>query len=305
MTLWLVRLAWASLPLTAGPAAGDALADWSTPPRTLAEVLLWAAWATGLVALLAPHPIGLTAVRVVAPTFVVLAAVVAATGSADGARAAVALVAAVVAAVLVIGLPAVSFACANAVAYGDERRHPLRTPPVLWLGPLPVAPLLVAGGIAGGPLLLADGRIGAGIVALVVGLPLAALAARSLHGLSRRWAVLVPAGLVIVDPMTLPDPVLFVRERIESLRAMQRREPVPASCARPSPRGARRVGDDDARPTRRAAPDASRAARRRRRAPIRALLRDRVRVRAARDGGRSSHPRERVTTLGASGREAC
>jgi len=29
MTLWLVRLAWASLPLTAGPAAGDAL-----PPGT-------------------------------------------------------------------------------------------------------------------------------------------------------------------------------------------------------------------------------------------------------------------------------
>jgi hypothetical protein len=42
--------------------------------------------------------------------------------------------------------------------------------------------------------------------------------------------VLVPAGLVIVDPMTLPDPVLFVRERIESLRAMPRREPVPASA---------------------------------------------------------------------------
>src|SRR6266508_2076853 len=129
MTLWLVRLAWASLPLTAGPAAGDALAGWSTPPRTLAEILLWATWATALVALLA----------------------------------------AVVAAVLVIALPAVSFACANAVAYGDERRHPLRTPPVLWLGPLPVAPLLVAGGIAGGPLLLADGRIGVGIAALVAG----------------------------------------------------------------------------------------------------------------------------------------
>jgi hypothetical protein len=230
MTLWLVRLAWASLPLTAGPAAGDALADWSTPPRTVAEVLLWAAWATALVALLAPHPMGLTALRVVAPTFAVLAAVVASTGSADAARAAVALVATVVAAVLVIGLPAVSFACANAIAYGDERRHPLRTPPILWLGPLPVAPLLVAGGIAGGSLLLADGRIGAGVVALVAGLPLAALAGRSLHSLSRRWAVLVPAGLVIVDPMTLPDPVLFVRERIESLRAMRRRQPVPA-CA--------------------------------------------------------------------------
>jgi hypothetical protein len=227
MTLWLVRLAWASLPLTAGPAAGDALEGWSTPPRTVAEVFLWVAWAISLLALLAPHPIGLTVVRVVAPTFVVLAAVVAASGGSDAARAVVAVVATTVAGALVLALPAVSFACANGVAYGDERRYPLRTPPALWLGLLPLASVLAAAGVVGGPLLLADGRIGVGIAALVVGLPVAVLAARSLHGLSRRWAVLVPAGLVLVDPMTLPDPVLFLRERIESLRALPRGEPVP------------------------------------------------------------------------------
>jgi hypothetical protein len=226
MTLWLVRLAWASLPLTAGPAAGDALEGWSTPPRTLAEVFLWAAWAISLLALLAPHPIGLTVLRVVAPTFVVLAVLVAATGGTDATRAVVALVATAVAGALVIALPAVSFACANGVAYGDERRYPLRTPPALWLGPLPLAPLLVAAAVAG-PLLLADGRVGVGIAALVVGLAVAALAARSLHSLSRRWAVLVPAGLVLVDPMTLPDPVLFLRERVESLRSRPRVEPLP------------------------------------------------------------------------------
>jgi hypothetical protein len=224
MTLWLVRVAWATLPVTAGPAAGDALAKWSTPPQTVAEVLLWAAWAVSLVALLAPHPIGLTTVRVVGSTFVALALVVVITGKADGASAAVALVAALVAGVLVVGLPAVSFACANGIAYGDERRHPLRTPPALWLGPLPAAPLFVSAGIASGTLLLADGRVVVGVVVLVVGLPLAALAARSLHSLSARWAVLVPAGLVVVDAMTLTDPVLFTRERIASLRPMTRRE---------------------------------------------------------------------------------
>jgi hypothetical protein len=230
MTLWLVRLAWASLPLTAGPAAGDAVAGWSTPPRTLAEVLLWTAWAVSLLALLASHPFGLTVVRVVAPTFLALAVVVVATGSADGARAVVALVATAVAGVLAVGLPAVSFACANGVAYGDELRYPLRTPPALWLGPLPLAPLLVAAGVAGGPLLLADGRIGLGIAALVVGLPVAALAARSLHSLSRRWAVLVPAGVVLADPLTLADPVLFPREHIESLRAMPGGAPAPGGA---------------------------------------------------------------------------
>jgi hypothetical protein len=230
MTLWLVRVAWATLPITAGPAAGDALADWSTPPRTVAEVLLWAAWAVSLLAVLAPHPIGLTTVRVVGSTFVALAVVVLVTGSADGARIAVALVATLVAGVLAIGLPAVSFACANGIAYGDERRYPLRTPPALWLGPLPAAPLLVAAGTAAGPLLLADGRVVVGLGALVVGIVVAALAARSLHSLSGRWAVLVPAGLVVVDPMSLADPVLFLRERITSLRPMTRRRP-PAADA--------------------------------------------------------------------------
>ena len=230
MTLWLVRVAWATLPITAGPAAGDALADWSTPPRTLAEVLLWGTWAASLVALLAPHPISLTTVRVVGSTFVALALVVVVTGSADGARSTVALVATLVAGVLAVALPAVSFACANGIAYGDERRYPLRTPPALWLGPLPVAPLLVTAGVAAGPLLLADGRVGVGLGALVVGLPVAALAARSLHSLSGRWAVLVPAGLVVVDAMTLADPVLFLRERIASLRAIPRRAPVPQAA---------------------------------------------------------------------------
>src|SRR5918994_4617825 len=115
MTLWLVRLAWALLPLTAGPAAGDALEGWSTPPRTVAEVFLWAAWAISLLALLAPHPIGLTVVRVVAPTFVVLAAVVAASGGSDAARAVVAVVATTVAGAPVLALPAGSFARAHRV----------------------------------------------------------------------------------------------------------------------------------------------------------------------------------------------
>jgi hypothetical protein len=43
------------------------------------------------------------------------------------------------------------------------------------------------------------------------------LCALLLHRLSVRWAVLVPAGFVVVDPMTLADPVLFPRERVEAL----------------------------------------------------------------------------------------
>ena len=37
---------------------------------------------------------------------------------------------------------------------------------------------------------------------------------QSLLGLARRWAVLVPAGFVVVDPFTLTDPHLFLREHV-------------------------------------------------------------------------------------------
>ena len=41
---------------------------------------------------------------------------------------------------------------------------------------------------------------------------MAFLLVRSLHTLSRRWLVLVPAGVTVVDPLTLVEPVLVRRE---------------------------------------------------------------------------------------------
>jgi len=119
----------------------------------------------------------------------------------------------------------IAIAAGNAVAYGDERRYPLRIPPALFLGPLPAARLVAVGGAAVGPLLLADGRVLWGSVALLLGIPVAALALRALHGLSRRWLVLVPAGVVVVDPMALADNVLFPREHVHTLRAFGADEP--------------------------------------------------------------------------------
>ena len=86
------------------------------------------------------------------------------------------------------------------------------------MAPLPVSVALVAAGIASGPLLLANRDDAIGAVAIVVGFPLAAVLIRSLSALDRRWIVLVPAGLVVVDPLTFPDPVLLPREHIDSLR---------------------------------------------------------------------------------------
>lgn len=216
--LWALRIVWVTLPITAGPAASAALRGWSDAPEVVAEVLLWFAWAVGLLAVVAPRPLSLTAVRVVAPALLV-AALAAASGGEPSTFAAIgALVATAVAVALVSGHD-VALAAANALAYGDEQRVLLRTPPALFLGPLPVARLVVAAAIASPPLLLADEQWVIGAVTLVIAVPAVAVLARALHGLSRRWGVLVPAGLVIVDPLTLADPVLFLRERIMSLRA--------------------------------------------------------------------------------------
>ncbi len=108
----------------------------------------------------------------------------------------------------------IASAAANAIAYGDEQRYPLRVPPALFLGPLPGARLLVMAGVVVPVLLLADGRIVAGVAALPVGAGLVYVLSRSLDSLSRRWAVLVPAGFVVVDPLSLADPTLFLREHV-------------------------------------------------------------------------------------------
>ena len=69
-------------------------------------------------------------------------------------------------------------------------------------------------GIASGPLLLAAEQWVAGGAALAVGAPVAWVLARSMHNLARRWAVFVPAGMVLHDPLTLVDPVLFERRLV-------------------------------------------------------------------------------------------
>ena len=222
--LWLLRIAWITLPLTAGPAASAALRDWSNGPQLVAEVLLWLAWAAGLLATIAPRPIGLTALRTIAPAFFVLAVIAAISGEPSTPAMVSALVATAIAAILTSGHD-IAIAAVNAIAYGDEQRVPLRVPPALFLAPLPLARALVVAGLIAGPLLLADGRIVLGLVALAIGLPLATVLGRALHGLSRRWAVLVPAGFVVVDPMTLADPVLFLRERITSMKPVDATRP--------------------------------------------------------------------------------
>lgn len=227
MHLWLTRASWLALPLACAAAIGDVSTGWDTAPRTVALAITWAAWGIGLVALLAPRPTGLTAIRTVAPAFAVAAVVAVAVGDVSTGAAVGALVATLVAATLV-AMPACARAAAAGIAYGDEVRQPLRSPPGLYLGPIPFARAIAVAGVVAGPVLLADGSAVAGAAALVVGIPASWLALRSLHTLSTRWLILVPAGVVVLDPMTLADPVLFVRQTVRSLQGVEGTAPVPA-----------------------------------------------------------------------------
>jgi hypothetical protein len=133
-------------------------------------------------------------------------------GSADALTAALAIVAAALAAFFATNT-GVATACVDAGSYGDERRFPLRAPFALLLGPAPLAALLASAGFVVPLLVLAAGNLW-GLAVLAVGVPIALLAGRSLHTLANRMVVLVPAGLVVVDPLTLSDPALIVRERV-------------------------------------------------------------------------------------------
>jgi hypothetical protein len=214
--LWCTRVSWALVPVTSGAALADATEGWSIGPARLAASFLWVIWAVGLFTLFAPRPWGLTLVRVVAPCgFACVAVSSASTTSLESAALAVA--SSGVAAILALSAPT-ALAAANARAYGDEQRFPLRIPIPLLFGPIPVAVALVALGAVSGPLLLVDGRYLAGALATIVGVPVAWLLVRALHPLACRWFVLVPAGIAIADPLTLAEPVLVPREHIATLQ---------------------------------------------------------------------------------------
>jgi hypothetical protein len=211
----LLRLLWLSLPVTLGPAVQDGLSGVSSPVGWVAALGLWAAWAGTLLALLVPRVLSLTVLRVAAPAAGALAVVSALRGGVDGLDL---LGLAVAALVLVVATwPSVGADLVDGSSYGPERRLPLRLPPAVAFVAAPVAVAVVLVGIAAGPLLVAAERWVVGAIVCVVGGLVVLLAGRALHQLSRRFLVFVPGGLVVHDPMTVVEPVLFPRGELVSV----------------------------------------------------------------------------------------
>lgn len=214
---WATAAVWATLPLLAGPILAHALDPRSALFQRSASLGLWIVWGAGLVAALVPSTVALTALRILAPASLT-AVIWAVLASSDRADTAASVALAVTSLVTVIALSSfVGDRFVNGSSYGDERRLPLRAPAPLLFGPLELAWLVAVGGIVGGPLLLAARQWLPGLILVVVGWPAAAIAIRALHGLSRRWIVFVPAGLVVVDQMVLADALLVMRQRVAGL----------------------------------------------------------------------------------------
>ena len=212
--IWVVRVWWAALPFAAGPVLADGLHETSPAWRSTASVGLWVLWAGVLMGSLLVHPTTLVLLRLAVPS-AVAALVWTGRGGADWGE--VALLAAISASMAAVALSApVGHVFVNGVSYGDEVRLLLRPPAVLLAGPVPAAAVITVGGTVSGPLLLAAEHWAAGGAITAAGGALAFFSARSLHSLTRRWLVFVPAGVVLHDHLAVQEPVLLRRRAVAS-----------------------------------------------------------------------------------------
>lgn len=213
---WTTRALWLVLPVTLGEVLSDALDGRSAALGVTAGVLAWALWTAGLVVSLVPLPSTLTALRILAPVPLVAGVVALVAGATPDLLGWVGIAVAVGVAACPMSAEVGEW-FVNGASYGDERRLPLRPPAVLLLGPIEAVWALTALPLPAGSILLAARSWGFGAACVVLGLPLAWWGARSLHRLARRWVVLVPAGITVVDELALAEPVLFRRESVTRL----------------------------------------------------------------------------------------
>lgn len=210
--VWAVRAVWLAL-LVGLAAFGEALSDHSRPVQVVAAVGLWVGWAAVLLALLVPSTVSLTAARLLVPAAPVVAVWALLEGA--GALAGWLTVAIGLLATVLVLAGEVGEEFAQASAYGDERRFLLRPPgPILPV--LVVLWVVLAAAVLSGPLLLAAGAWVPGALVTVAAGAMAVVLARRFHRLSRRWLVLVPAGLVLHDHTVLAETAMFSRAEVRS-----------------------------------------------------------------------------------------
>lgn len=211
-----LRVATLAMGLTV-PLVTNRLDDISDPSALAAVVSLWTMWAAVLLAVLVPSAISLTAVRLVAPAHLAVTGLLVIGDLIDDPSTTVvmALVPTVVVNVMAFGAETGAW-FVQASAYGDERRVPLR-PPLAFVVVQVVAWAIWVSSLVVGVLALVRQAWLAGGVLVAIGVILTIVLPPRFHRLSRRWLVVVPAGVVLHDHVVLAETAMFDRKSIASL----------------------------------------------------------------------------------------
>jgi len=199
---WIARIAWVVVAVVGGAAVQSALDGRSTAVVWTATIGGWFAW--GLVALgLAVASVrSLTVVRVGVP--LALAVTLAAAFGGASATAVLALALPTLIAVGAVSAAEFGRRFVQASAYGDEERFPLRMPVAAGAAAV-VAWLIWAPALVAGPLLLAARQWIPGGLLTLIGVAGVVVLGPRWHRFSERWFILVPAGVVLRDPVVLAD----------------------------------------------------------------------------------------------------
>lgn len=214
LAAWSVRLLWLVVGLTGVWAIAEALRGRSTAATVAVSVAGWLLFGVTLAASLVPSTVSLTVVRAIGPTAVV-AAIVALVGGSGAVRGAAFLASSLLAAAL-FGAGEIGEAFAQGSAYGDEQRFPLR-PPAALLAPVLLSWTAWTAVATAATLLLGGGRWIVGGVLAVSAVATAWPLGQRYHRLSRRWLVVVPAGLVVHDPVVLAETLLVQRAALRTV----------------------------------------------------------------------------------------
>ncbi len=202
----MARLVWLFQPLAFVTLLNEATGHLSDIGRVIVAGTAWAVWATVLLAAFVPSTVSITVGRLVAPMLTVVAVMCGIVGVA-GSRLALSIGASTLA-VVVWFSGEVGTALAQGSAYGAEQRFPLRPPLPLFV-PMSVSWILLCSASLAGVTLLANRLWIAGALLVVVAKVMAFLVGPRFHQLSRRWLVVMPAGVVVHDPMMLTENALF------------------------------------------------------------------------------------------------
>jgi len=203
--LWLFRIVWVALAIAVATALDG----------TMAAAAWWVLVAVAAVALTVTGPLGLTVVRLATSLAAPVAVVAWIDGASTAFGAAITLVALL--ATFVAASAEVGEAMVQGAAYGDEFRFPLRLPAAMFI-PVALMWLVWAAAVLGGTLLVVNERWIVGVVVAGVAAGATWWLGPRFHRLSRRWLVLVPAGVVVHDQVLMAETMLVQRTNIAAAR---------------------------------------------------------------------------------------